>query len=151
MLDSGRRFFPVPLVENLLDTMVVLKLNVLHFHLSDFCRFESAFCIALGYCCLIYCRFLLYPRWSVESKLYPNLTRSLTGILEGHYTQEHIKHIVAYAKRLGIRVVPEFDVPGHARGLIPIEGDVVFCTTKETRSQLFYDPEGTKEPRIFGC
>jgi hypothetical protein len=38
MIDSGRRFFPMPLVENLLDTMAALKMNVLHLHASDHCR-----------------------------------------------------------------------------------------------------------------
>ena len=35
MLDAGRRFFPVPVVKNLLDTMAGAKLNVLHLHLTD--------------------------------------------------------------------------------------------------------------------
>jgi hexosaminidase len=39
MVDSGRRFFPVPLLENLMDTMAGAKLNVLHLHASDMCRF----------------------------------------------------------------------------------------------------------------
>jgi hypothetical protein len=34
-----RRFFPVEFVYNLLDAMGYLKMNVLHFHLSDYCRF----------------------------------------------------------------------------------------------------------------
>ena len=121
MIDSGRRFFPVPLVKNLLDTMAAVKLNVLHLHASDMCR------------------------WSVESKLFPNLTDSLTGIHGGHYTQADIRTIVDYAHDRGIRVIPEFDVPGHSRGLLPLEasGDVEFCTSKDSRSQLYDDPEGT--------
>ena len=39
MIDAGRRFFPVPLVKNLMDTMAGAKLNVLHLHASDMCRF----------------------------------------------------------------------------------------------------------------
>ena len=39
MIDAGRRFFPMPLVRNLLDTMVGNKMNVLHLHASDMCRF----------------------------------------------------------------------------------------------------------------
>ena len=121
MIDSGRRFFPVPLVKNLLDTMAAVKLNVLHLHASDMCR------------------------WSVESKLFPNLTDSLTGIHGGHYTQADIRTLVDYAHDRGIRVIPEFDVPGHSRGLLPLEasGDVEFCTSKDSRSQLYDDPEGT--------
>ena len=53
MLDAGRRFSPVSLVENLLDSMAASKMNVLHFHLSDYCR------------------------WAVESLLYPRLQDNL--------------------------------------------------------------------------
>ncbi len=86
MIDSGRRFFPVPLVENLLDTMAATKLNILHLHASDMCRF------------------------GVESKKFPSLTKSLTGIHAGFYTQDDVKLLQQYAKERGIRVVPEFDV-----------------------------------------
>lgn len=115
MIDSGRRFFPVPLVENLLDTMAGVKLNVLHLHASDMCRF------------------------GVESKLYPNLTNALTGIKAGFYTQDDIKSLISYASDRGIRVVPEFDFPGHSRGYIPVESaGVTFCEpTSASRDQLF--------------
>ena len=52
---------------DLMTTMSANKLNVLHLHASDFCRF------------------------GVESKLYPNLTASLTGVKGGFYTQQDIK------------------------------------------------------------
>merc|ERR1719343_1689139 len=118
MLDAGRRFFPVPLVKNLLDTMAAVKLNVLHLHASDMCRF------------------------GVESKLFPNLTATLVGAQGGFYTQDDVHDLVAYAADRGIRVVPEFDVPGHARGMLPIEGKVHFCSADATRSQLYSDPQG---------
>jgi hexosaminidase len=118
MIDSGRRFFPVPLVENLLDTMAGAKMSVLHLHASDFCRF------------------------GVESKTYPNLTASLTGLQAGFYTQEDIANIIAYAGARGIRVVPEFDVPGHSRGFIPLISEgIQFCTSDSTQSQLYGDPK----------
>ncbi len=50
MIDAGRRFIPVNIVENILDGMSYNKMNILHLHASDHCR------------------------WSVESKLYPELT-----------------------------------------------------------------------------
>ncbi len=39
---------------------------------------------------------------------------------------------------LQVRVVPEFDIPGHSRGFIPLEPDgIEFCTADATRSQLY--------------
>lgn len=119
MADTGRRFFPMQLLYNLLDTMAANKLNVLHLHASDHCRF------------------------SVESKQYPALTQALTGIKAGHYTQANISALIQYAGARGVRVVPEFDVPGHSRGFLPINGTgVEFCTDDTTASQLYNDPAG---------
>lgn len=118
-LPSGRRFVPLSTVKNLMDTMAANKLNVLHLHASDHCRF------------------------GVESKKFPALTANLTGIRAGFYTQADIKDMIAYAASRGIRVVPEFDVPGHSRGFLPLENaGIKFCTDEPTRSQLYNDPEG---------
>ena len=117
MLDAGRRFFPMGAILNLLDSMLAAKLNVLHLHASDECRF------------------------GVESKLFPNLTASLTGVLGGYYTQIDIKAMISEAGSRGIRVVPEFDVPGHSRGFRPIKSQgITFCDDAESQSQLYGDP-----------
>jgi len=117
MLDAGRRFFPMGTLLNLLDTMLAAKLNVLHLHASDECRF------------------------GVESKLFPNLTASLSGVLGGFYTQVDVRALIAEAGARGIRVVPEFDVPGHSRGFRPVKGEgVEFCDTSDQQSQLYGDP-----------
>ena len=79
MVDAGRRFFPMDTLTDLMTTMVANKLNVLHLHASDYCRF------------------------GVESKLYPNLTASLTGIKGGFYTQSNVKELIATGKEMGIR------------------------------------------------
>ena len=114
MIDSGRRFVNVATMKNLLDTMAATKLNVLHLHASDFCRF------------------------GVESKIYPNLTESLTGIHGGFYTQNNIVDLIAYASDRGIRIVPEFDIPGHSRGFMPVESQgLSFCDpSSDSRNQL---------------
>jgi len=120
MVDTGRRFFTLPLLKNLLDTMQGVKMNVLHLHASDLCRF------------------------SIESKLYPNLTDSLTGVMGGFYTQADIAELIAYAGDRGVRVVPEFDIPGHSRGLLPLESEgIKFCTSDADRDQLYNDPQNS--------
>ncbi len=87
MLDVSRHWMPVAVVERNLDAMAAVKLNVFHWHLSDDQGFR------------------------VESKLYPKLQEMGS---DGHYyTQDEMRHVVAYARDRGIRVVPEFDIPGH--------------------------------------
>jgi len=87
MLDCSRHFLPVEVVERNIDAMAVVKLNVFHWHLSDDQGFRA------------------------ESKLYPKLQQS--GSDGMFYTQEQMREVVAYAAARGIRVVPEFDIPGH--------------------------------------
>lgn len=119
MIDTGRRFWPVSLLQQVLSVMSFNKLNVLHLHLSDMCRF------------------------SVQSIKFPDLTSNLTGLQEGHYTHDDIRKIIAYAADRGIRVVPEFDIPGHAGGFSPLatSGDIEFCTNGDY-SQMYNDPSG---------
>jgi len=87
MIDSSRHFMPVEVIERNLDAMAAVKLNVFHWHLSDNQGFR------------------------VESQHFPKLQEMGSDGL--FYTQEQIREIVAYAHERGIRVVPEFDMPGH--------------------------------------
>ena len=88
MIDASRHWMPVPMIERNLDAMASVKLNVLHWHLSDDQGFR------------------------VESKRFPRLQEF--GSDGNFYTQQDIRHIIEYARDRGIRVVPEFDIPGHA-------------------------------------
>jgi len=87
MLDVSRHFMPLEVILRNLDAMAAVKLNVLHWHLSDDQGFR------------------------VESKLFPALQQM--GSDGNYYTQDQIRQVVAYARDRGIRVVPEFDMPGH--------------------------------------
>ena len=88
MLDVSRHWMPIEVVKRNLDAMAAVKLNVFHWHLSDDQGFR------------------------VESRIYPKLQGEGS---DGHfYTQEQVRELVTYAAERGIRVVPEFDIPGHA-------------------------------------
>ena len=92
LLDASRHFMPVENVFRTLDGMAAVKMNVLHWHLSD------------------------DHGWRVELKNSPELVARAS---EGqYYTQEDIRKVVAYAARRGIRVVPEVDMPGHASAIL---------------------------------
>ncbi len=92
-LDVARHFIPVDGVERTIDGMAAVKLNVLHWHLSDDQGFR------------------------VESKRYPRLQRYGSGGL--YYTQAEIREVIEYARERGVRIVPEFDMPGHATSWLP--------------------------------
>jgi hexosaminidase len=87
MLDVSRHWMPLEVVERNLDAMAAVKLNVFHWHLSDDQGFRA------------------------ESRRFPRLQQ--LGSDGNFYTQADIRHVVAYARDRGIRVVPEFDMPGH--------------------------------------
>jgi hexosaminidase len=88
LIDSGRHFQPVDVIKRNLDGMAALKMNVLHWHLTEDQGFR------------------------VESKVFPRLHE--LGADGMFYTQAQIRDVVAYAADRGIRVMPEFDVPGHS-------------------------------------
>ncbi|MGB8539800.1 MAG: family 20 glycosylhydrolase [Acidobacteriaceae bacterium] len=88
MLDVGRHFQPLDVVYRTLDGLEAVKMNVFHWHLSEDQGFR------------------------VESKIYPLLQEKGSDGL--FYTQEQIRNVIEYARDRGIRVVPEFDMPGHA-------------------------------------
>lgn len=92
-LDVSRHFIPVDGIKRTIDGLAAVKLNVLHWHLSDDQGFR------------------------VESKKYPRLHQF--GSEGQYYTQAEIRDVVAYARARGVRVVPEFDIPGHASSWLP--------------------------------
>lgn len=109
-LDVARHYFTPAQVKRLLDLMAFNKLNVFHWHISD------------------------DEGWRIQINKYPQLTqigstRGFNQILQpalgsgyapygGYYTQEDIRGIVKYAQIRHIEIIPEIDMPGHARAMI---------------------------------
>jgi len=87
MLDVSRHFEPIDVIKRTIDGMTIAKLNVFHWHLSDDQGFRA------------------------ESKKFPRFTEAASN--GQFYTQEQMRDVVAYARARGVRVVPEFDIPGH--------------------------------------
>src|SRR6266513_2552811 len=88
MIDSARHFIPLGVMRRNLDGMEAVKMNVFHWHLSENQGFR------------------------VESKKFPKLHE--LGSDGQFYTQGEIRDLIAYARERGIRVMPEFDMPGHS-------------------------------------
>lgn len=112
-LDVSRHFFTVDEVKKYIDLMSMYKFNMFHWHLTD------------------------DQGWRIEIKQYPKLTEVgawrdstvenhystyprtwNTEHYGGYYTQEQIKEVVAYASARQITIVPEIEMPGHARAAL---------------------------------
>jgi hexosaminidase len=88
MIDVSRHFVPLDVIKRNIDGMAALKMNVFHWHLSENQGFR------------------------IESKAYPKLQELGSDGL--YYTQAEARELIEYARDRGIRVVPEFDMPGHS-------------------------------------
>ncbi|KAF1694570.1 beta-N-acetylhexosaminidase [Pseudoxanthomonas koreensis] len=98
-VDVARSFLPVEYLEKHIDRMAFFKLNRLHLHLTD------------------------DQGWRIEIKRYPKLVEiggasAVKGGRSGWYTQEELKHLVAYAQARGVTLVPEIDMPGHVQAML---------------------------------
>ena len=149
MLDVARTWISADKVKRYIDLMAYLKLNKLHFHLTD------------------------DEGWRVEIKSHPELA-TIGGFRGGdspvfpryakfdekwggYYTQQELKEIVAYAAQRNIEVIPEIDMPGHSKALGAIKSDIlcnytpdksktngleirnVWCAAKESNYKLIDD------------
>lgn len=103
MIDTGRYFFQPRDIYALIDVMVINKLNVLHWHISE------------------------DQGWRIEIDAFKELTikgsmRSHTNFGRrkhgGFYTKSEVKDIVAYCHERNITVIPELDIPGHSQAAI---------------------------------
>ena len=111
-LDCSRQFHTVEQIKRLLIYMGMFKLNRFHWHLTD------------------------NEAWRLDLKCYPNLARqsSFRGYKQlipplygsgceksgGYYSNEEVKDIIAFAKKLNIEVMPEIDLPAHSWALTQV-------------------------------
>jgi hexosaminidase len=119
-LDVSRHFIPVDEVERTIDGLAAVKLNVLHWHLSDDQGFR------------------------VESKKYPRLQEM--GSYGSYYTQAEIRAVVAWARERGVRIVPEFDIPGHSTSWLQAYPSLASGPGPYNIVHEFGDPSGVIDP-----
>jgi len=89
LIDTDRHFLPLDTIYTIIDAITYTKMNTLHWHIVD------------------------WQSWPLESAAYPLLWNAAWSYTE-RYTFEDVAAVVEYARQRGVRVVPEFDTPGHA-------------------------------------
>ena len=111
-LDVSRHFQPVSFVKTYIDLMSRYKLNTFHWHLTD----DQGWRIAIA----------RYPRLTsvggcrqetmVEKHFEPYVGDGTPHC--GSYTQAEIRDVVRYAAERYVTVVPEIEMPGHAKAAL---------------------------------
>jgi hexosaminidase len=120
-LDVSRHFFDVSFIKQYIDLLARYKVDTFHWHLTD------------------------DQGWRIEIEQYPRLTgvggcrdSSMVGSYDaqtyddsaycGYYTQEDVKEVVRYAQERHVTVIPEIEMPGHARAALAAYPELG-CTT----------------------
>ena len=101
MLDVGRHTFPVADVLRWIDLLERYKLNVFHWHLTE----DQGWRIAID-------------KYHKLTSIGAFRTEADSSRYGGFFTKAEIRQVVAYAAARGITVVPEIEMPGHARAAI---------------------------------
>ncbi|CAG8619881.1 5285_t:CDS:2, partial [Ambispora leptoticha] len=103
LLDTARHFYPVKDILRTIEALAWSKLNVLHWHIVD------------------------SQSWPIEVKAYPAMTNDAYSNRE-IYTPRDVRDVIEFAHERGVRIIPEFDMPGHARaGYLQIDPSIVAC------------------------
>lgn len=128
MLDAARFFIPKENVLRIIDCMAMLKINTLHFHLTD----DNGWRLEIK----------KYPKlteiggWKVDrtNQPFPARRNPVPGeptTIGGFYTQEDIKDIVAYASGKQIEVIPEIEMPAHSNAALASYPELACPVVKE--------------------
>ncbi|KAI8322702.1 hypothetical protein GQ54DRAFT_246064, partial [Martensiomyces pterosporus] len=103
LFDTARNYFPVRAILRTLDAMSYNKMNVFHWHIVD------------------------SHSWPIQSKTHPELQAKGSYGPEWQYSYQDVQRVIQHAKERGIRVIPEFDVPGHTMAIGYSHPELMSC------------------------
>ena len=99
MIDVARKFYPLSYLYSLVNVMSYYKMNTLQLHLNDNGfndQFEGSWDDT-------------YAAFRMESDFFPGLTA-----IDGSYSKQEMRDLIRYAEKMGVEIIPEFDVPAHS-------------------------------------
>ncbi|KAF9916497.1 hypothetical protein BX616_003602 [Lobosporangium transversale] len=116
LLDTSRNYIPVKDIIKTIEAMSIVKFNVFHWHVLD------------------------QQSYPLVSKTYPDLTAKGAERPDYIYTSEDVAYIVQYGEERGIRVLPEFDSPGHAASWGRAYPNLTVCLDMEPHRKYAAEP-----------
>jgi hypothetical protein len=105
LIDGGRHYFPIEWLKNLVDRLADMNYNLIHLRLTD----DQAFNVLFD---------------SHPDLAFPS---SVDNPEKKVYSVPELRDLTAYAKKKGIRIMPEVNVPGHAGSWAGVPGLIVHC------------------------
>ncbi|CAH8860971.1 unnamed protein product [Trichobilharzia szidati] len=92
MIDTARHFLSVSEIEKMIDAMSMVKMNVLHWHVTD----DESFPMAIT----------AFPDLSTQGAYNYQLMT---------YQRNEVESLIEFARLRGVRVLPEFETPAHTQ------------------------------------
>ncbi len=140
LLDVSRHFFTTKEIKQFIDIMATHKLNTLHLHLSDDDAFRlflpqypqlttigsiRGFGEAINGLCLI--------QGNLDITNYTNISfPTVDTKVKGYYNTQEVIDLIQYANARQITIIPEIDIPAHARAIIKAIPEALFDTTDKS-------------------
>ena len=144
MLDVARNFTTKDNLLKIIDLLSRYKVNYLHLHLAD----DEGWRLAvdgLEELTEIGSVHSLFPDEGIQPSYDGNADPHSTALSNGHYTKEDFTEILRYAWSKRIRVIPEFDTPGHSRAAIKamaVRGEDDFILQNPEDDSEYFSAQG---------